>query len=542
LKRNLNAIARKNKGLFERICWPVNSSHILFDENLIPNLKIQINYRALALSSEICDNVLLPLNNPKTVFIMGIGNSELIDRTLSLYPQAKIYIWDRDPWLLRLFLMKKDYSTFIQSGGLVLLLGIDLIHSFESLKKADKILHPLFEDIYQNEWILLHDGLLEKRALLCTGELFMADLADALRNTGHSVFSLDYSLLSLEEIDNIYKAYVPQLVFCINYVQKLSEWCEHYKTPLLCWEIDPSIDSVECTVNNPKHSYIFTYRKQNLDTFYNAGFVHVKYCPLASNPQKRFPAVLQNEEKGKYFCNVSFVGASMVNQSRVLFNKFLNLCTAFGLSAQECIDRTKRLLQEQRKNFSIFTIPTLLQDEFPELFRDVPKLQSFKLDPVMLLGEMAASEKRLYYMKALEGYGINLWGDLDWQRIVGNGAMYRGEAGHKVELNKIYSASLINIDINRIYQNEIVTMRVFDVLACGGFVLTEYTDTLTELFKIGDELDTYGSIEELQEKVEYYLNHPSLVYKIAQKGRERVLHDHTIYQRVKKMLEIAGLT
>ena len=82
-------------------------------------------------------------------------------------------------------------------------------------------------------------------------------------------------------------------------------------------------------------------------------------------------------------------------------------------------------------------------------------------------------------------------------------------------------------------------MRVFDVLACGGFVLTEYTDTLRELFEIGGELDTYSSIGEMKEKVEYYSNNPSLARQIAQKARERVLRDHTIYQRVQKMLEIA---
>jgi len=472
---------------------------------------------------------------------MGIGNSELIDKTISVCPHAKIYVWDRDPWLLRLFLMKKDYSRLIQSGRLVLLLGIDLIRFLEPLKKADKILHPFFEDIYQNEWILLRDGLLKKRVLFCAGQLFVADVADALRMMGYSVFSLDSSLLSLEETDHIFEIYKPHFVFCINYIHKLSEWCERNNTPLLCWEIDPSIDLIECNESNPEHSYIFTYRKKNLDLFSKAGFINIHYWPLATNPQKRFPALLSEEEKEKYSSNVSFVGESMVNQSQVLFNKFLALCSSFGLNTQQCIKRINNIFLEQRKDFSVFSIPDLLQDEFPELFSDPLKLQSFIINPVMLLGEMAAAEKRLCYMKALEGYAINLWGDADWQKIIGNGAVYRGEAGHHSELTKIYSGSLINIDINRIYQNDIVTMRVFDVLACGGFVLTEYTDTLKELFKIGDELDTYSSIEEMQQKVGYYLNHPSLVDQIAQKGRERILRDHTIYQRVQKMLEIADI-
>lgn len=541
LMKNLNAIASKKRKLFERICWPVSNDHIFFDEKQIPALRIHNSYRSLALSDDRCTAVLEPYKKSKNLFFMGVGNSELIDKAISTSTNSTIFVWERDPWLLRLILMKRDYSGIIKSGRLTILLGIDLINSFTLLEKADKILHPLFKDRYQNEWILLRDGLMEKRALIGSGLLFVDDVADTLRSMEYSVFTLDYSLLSVEEIDNIFENYKPNLVFCINYVHGISECCERYNTLFFCWEIDPSIDSVKYNGSSSKNSYIFTYRKKNLDLFFNAGFINTVYLPLASNPQKRFPPILNDEEKEKYSSRVSFVGESMASQAQVLFKKFLSLCDAFGLDLQTCTARANNILQEQRKDFSDFSVADLIQDEFPELYADPNKLQSFNLNPVMLLGEMAAAEKRLYYMKALESYAINLWGDSDWQKIVGNGAIYRGKAGHHSEINKIYSTSLINIDINRIYQKDIVTMRVFDVLACGGFVLTEYTDTLNELFKIGDELDTFDSIEEMKDKVEYYLNNPSLIHQIAQKGRERVLKDHTIYQRVQKMHEIAGI-
>ena len=540
LKKNLDALLLKNKRLFERICWPVDSSHILFDEKLDPVFRIQTRHRPLALSGEVCAGALSPFAESKIVLIMGIGNSELIDMALTLCAHAKIFIWDRDPWLLRLSLMRRDYTEFIRSGRLSFLLGIDLVRTLKALEKADKILHPLFDDIYQNEWILLRDGLQKKRALLCAGHLFVADVADALRGAGYSVFSLDNSLLSLEEIDNIFNEYKPDIVFCINYIQNLSELCERHNKPFLCWEIDPSIDSVEYHQTDPGRSFIFTYRKENIDLFFRAGFINVYYHPLGANPQRRFPVFLRDDEKEKYTGGVSFVGASMVYQSQVLFARFLTLCSAFGLDARQCVDRANRILDEQRRDFSGFCIPALLKEYFPELYADSLKLQSFRVNPVMLLGEIAASEKRLFYLKALEGFSVSLWGDAGWQRIAGNGAVYRGEAGHRFELNKIYSASLINVDINRLYQTDIVTMRVFDVLACGGFVLTEHSDSLNELFRVGDELETYGSVDEMRAKVGYYLSHPASARQIAQRGMERVLRDHTIEQRVQKMLEIVS--
>ena len=72
------------------------------------------------------------------------------------------------------------------------------------------------------------------------------------------------------------------------------------------------------------------------------------------------------------------------------------------------------------------------------------------------------------------------------------------------------------------YQDDIVTMRVFDVLACGGFVLAERSSALAELFEIGAEVDCYASADELEAKVAHYLAHPDSARAIARRGREAV--------------------
>jgi len=116
-----------------------------------------------------------------------------------------------------------------------------------------------------------------------------------------------------------------------------------------------------------------------------------------------------------------------------------------------------------------------------------------------------------------------------------------GPAGHRDELNRIYSGSTINLDIGRIYQSDIVTMRVFDALACGGFVLAEHSEPLAEMLEIGSEVESYRSLEELLQKVEHYLEHPEEARAIAQRGMERVRRDHTIVGRLRYMLAAAGL-
>ncbi len=129
-----------------------------------------------------------------------------------------------------------------------------------------------------------------------------------------------------------------------------------------------------------------------------------------------------------------------------------------------------------------------------------------------------------------------MWGDEGWRAVPGLAAGYRGPAGHAVELTKIYNASLINLDVGRLYQSDIVTMRVYDVLACGGFVLAEHSDVLAELFDVGSEIESYRTLDEMEAKVAHYLAHPEAAWAIAARGRQAVLARHTIAARLSTML------
>jgi spore maturation protein CgeB len=113
-----------------------------------------------------------------------------------------------------------------------------------------------------------------------------------------------------------------------------------------------------------------------------------------------------------------------------------------------------------------------------------------------------------------------------------------GPAGHGEELTRIYSSDAIHVDIGRIYQSDIVTMRVFDVLACGGFCLAEWSEGLEDLFEVGVELDTWRTLEELLDKASFWLEAGAERRReVGRAGRDRVLRDHTIQQRLRRMIE-----
>ncbi|XKH39308.1 glycosyltransferase [Azospirillum doebereinerae] len=74
-------------------------------------------------------------------------------------------------------------------------------------------------------------------------------------------------------------------------------------------------------------------------------------------------------------------------------------------------------------------------------------------------------------------------------------------------------------------------MRIFEATGCGAMLLTEPFDNLPEFFRAGYEVETYGSEEELIDKITYYTNHPEERDAIASRGQERCLKDHSLEQR-----------
>ena len=81
-----------------------------------------------------------------------------------------------------------------------------------------------------------------------------------------------------------------------------------------------------------------------------------------------------------------------------------------------------------------------------------------------------------------------------------------------------------------------VNLRIFEALAGGSFLLTDHCDEIAELFKVGEEIETYRSSGELVEKVAYYLSHEEQRRAIAEKGHAAFLQKHTWQARIKQQL------
>ena len=103
---------------------------------------------------------------------------------------------------------------------------------------------------------------------------------------------------------------------------------------------------------------------------------------------------------------------------------------------------------------------------------------------------------------------------------------------------KIFHASRINLNITMRPIETGLSLRVWDILGCGGFLLTNYQAEIPDYFEIGRDLEAYESMEELEGKVHYYLTHDEERVEIAINGYEKVAKYHTYETRLAQMIKI----
>lgn len=112
------------------------------------------------------------------------------------------------------------------------------------------------------------------------------------------------------------------------------------------------------------------------------------------------------------------------------------------------------------------------------------------------------------------------------------------------EMVRMYSKSKINLGFGGIagYKDTYCLKgRDFEIPMSGGLYLTEDHPELRLAFHPGEEILTYSGIDDLMQKIKYYLAHPAEADLIRTKGYERCLREHTWEGRFSKIFRLLGL-
>lgn len=96
----------------------------------------------------------------------------------------------------------------------------------------------------------------------------------------------------------------------------------------------------------------------------------------------------------------------------------------------------------------------------------------------------------------------------------------------------IFRNSKINLNITLKSIQTGIPLRAFDIMGCGGFLLTNYQEDMCRHFEPGVDFVFYTDYEDCLTKIQYYLGHEEERKKIARNGYEKIKKLHTFAHRV----------
>jgi spore maturation protein CgeB len=150
-----------------------------------------------------------------------------------------------------------------------------------------------------------------------------------------------------------------------------------------------------------------------------------------------------------------------------------------------------------------------------------------------------AGPNRVEALRRLSRYDLRIWGGAEWARFPELRSCYRSEPVYGLKKTKIYNAARIVLNIeDDDKQINSISNRIPEVLACGGFVISDWRRDLerTPLVE-GESVVTYRTLDELEEKVAYYLNTPDERRRVSEHGRRTVLENLTYTHMATPIIE-----
>lgn len=371
------------------------------------------------------------------------------------------------------------------------------------------------------------------------------DVIAVMKRLGHTVTEITEEMRNKELgargqmnlVSAALKKQESQMVFSINFFPVVSEVCNIFHIPYVCWIVDsPVMELYSHSVRN-RWNRIFLFDYVLYEEFRPENPKGIFYLPLGAD-YARLDPLLENitkKDKEKYAAEVSFIGSLYTEKcpyNRLKEESWMKGYLDGVIQAQlkvygynfleECI--TDEILQQFKEKVPFY--------QFPEKANHNDRAAMAHL----YLGNKVTEQERLQLLKRVsEEFSLDLYTASDFSPLPK--ANYRGLARSTTEMPKIFRLSKINLNFTSKPIRTGIPLRLWDILGAGGFVLTNYQSEIPEYFEVGKDLDIFASEEELVEKIRYYLEHEEEREEIARNGYQKAKEKYSLELRVKQILQ-----
>lgn len=344
----------------------------------------------------------------------------------------------------------------------------------------------------------------------------------------------------IKGLNELLKQDTYSFIFSINFFPSVSDVCNIWSIPYLCLIVDsPVLELFSTSLANPCNK-VFLFDRQLYNDFHHINPDGIFHIPLATNVRDNYATATMASaaDRARFSSDISFIGS--LYSEKCLYNQIT--------LPEKMRGYVDGLIEAQLLVYGYNFIEECVTPELIEAFCKVrPELINFpdsmKVDTKAVIAQhiisvKVAEQERLRYLKALsEHFNVDLYTGSDTYSmpLIHN----RGFAKTNTEMPIIFHQSKINLNLTAKSIRSGLSLRIFDVLGCEGFLITNYQAELPEHFNIGEDLEAYTSLDDLMRKCEYYLSHDKDRQEIAHNGFEKVKKYHTYDIRLTQMLEIA---
>lgn len=414
---------------------------------------------------------------------------------------------------------------------------------------------PSFRNYEENRRIILRNypeiqkEPAKKRILFFhSDKIILLGLTTGLISLGHHVdiagkkVSLNrYSDREREQIEEILEEGHYDMAVTYDFCQSVSAACQNMGICYLAWVYDcPLLETYTREAQNPNNILCVFDRKQ-YDALKTRNISQLYHVPLATEVDCFGSVTISKRDERKYQAEIAFVGRLYGKRG---YEKLLDGAEPkLRREAEEIVHGTKCKWDGSTGIYgkaSEELIEYLAETDNKEIFETYRMERRYYFES-MILARKANEIERTEILKTLsEHFRVRLYTDKN--EIEGDllkGVKICPWVDYWKEMPKVFHLSKINLNITSRSIESGISQRIFDALAVGGFMLTNYQPELEECFRAGVDLEVYHNLEELVEKAAYYLGHEEARIRIAMNGYRKVRERHSYAARMKEVLERA---